>query len=47
MAGVLDGVKVVAMELMEATPAASVWLADWGVDTFMCFHNIRGGLEKI
>jgi len=32
MSGVLDGVKVVSMELMEATPAASVWLADWGAD---------------
>jgi len=32
MAGVLDGVKVVSMELMEATPAASVWLADWGAE---------------
>ena len=32
MSGVLEGVKVVSMELMEATPAASVWLADWGAD---------------
>ena len=32
MAGVLDGLKVLSMELMEAVPAASVWLADWGAD---------------
>ncbi|MFC1991759.1 CaiB/BaiF CoA transferase family protein [Chloroflexota bacterium] len=32
MAGVLDGLKVVSMELMEAIPAASVWLADWGAE---------------
>ncbi len=32
MSGVLDGVRVVSMELMEATPAATVWLADWGAE---------------
>jgi crotonobetainyl-CoA:carnitine CoA-transferase CaiB-like acyl-CoA transferase len=32
MAGLLEGIKVLSMELMEATPAASVWLADWGAD---------------
>ncbi|MBN2238974.1 MAG: CoA transferase [Dehalococcoidales bacterium] len=32
MAGLLDGIKVVSMEHMEAMPAASVWLADWGAD---------------
>ena len=32
MAGVLEGTKVVSMELMEAAPAASVWLADWGAE---------------
>lgn len=30
MAGLLEGLKVLSMELMEAVPAASVWLADWG-----------------
>jgi len=32
MAGILEGLKVVSMELMEAVPAASVWLADWGAE---------------
>jgi len=32
MPGVLDGLKVLSMELMEAVPAASVWMADWGAD---------------
>jgi crotonobetainyl-CoA:carnitine CoA-transferase CaiB-like acyl-CoA transferase len=32
MAGILDGLKVVSMEHMEAIPAASVWLADWGAE---------------
>lgn len=32
MAGILDGLKVVSMDLMEAGPAASVWFADWGAD---------------
>jgi crotonobetainyl-CoA:carnitine CoA-transferase CaiB-like acyl-CoA transferase len=32
MAGVLEGLKVIAMEHMEAIPVASVWMADWGAD---------------
>ena len=32
MTGLLDGLKVVSMELMEAAPAATVWLADWGAE---------------
>ncbi|MFC2014492.1 CaiB/BaiF CoA transferase family protein [Chloroflexota bacterium] len=32
MAGLLEGLKVVSMEHMEAIPAASVWLADWGAE---------------
>jgi crotonobetainyl-CoA:carnitine CoA-transferase CaiB-like acyl-CoA transferase len=32
MSGVLEGLKVVSMEHMEAIPAASVWLADWGAE---------------
>lgn len=32
MSGLLEGLKVVAMEHMEAIPAATVWLADWGAD---------------
>lgn len=32
MAGLLKGLKVLSMELMEAVPSASVWLADWGAD---------------
>ena len=32
MSGILEGVKVVSMELMEATPAATCWLGDWGAD---------------
>ncbi len=32
MTGVLEGLKVISMELMEATPAATCWLADWGAD---------------
>ncbi|HLB28320.1 MAG TPA: CoA transferase [Dehalococcoidales bacterium] len=32
MAGLLEGLKVLSMELMEAIPSASVWLADWGAD---------------
>jgi crotonobetainyl-CoA:carnitine CoA-transferase CaiB-like acyl-CoA transferase len=30
MASLLDGLKVISMEHMKATPAASVCLADWG-----------------
>jgi len=32
MAGVLDGLKVLSMELMEAMPSTTVWMADWGAD---------------
>ncbi len=32
MAGLLEGLRVVSMEHMEAIPAASVWLADWGAE---------------
>jgi crotonobetainyl-CoA:carnitine CoA-transferase CaiB-like acyl-CoA transferase len=32
MAGILEGLKIVSMEHMEAIPAASVWLADWGAE---------------
>jgi crotonobetainyl-CoA:carnitine CoA-transferase CaiB-like acyl-CoA transferase len=32
MAGILRGLKVIAMEHMEAIPAASVWMADWGAE---------------
>ena len=32
MAGLLEGLKVLSMELMEAVPSASVWLADWGAE---------------
>ena len=32
MSGVLEGLKVLSMELMEAIPAATVWMADWGAD---------------
>lgn len=32
MSGILEGVRVVSMELMEAIPAGSVWLADWGAE---------------
>jgi crotonobetainyl-CoA:carnitine CoA-transferase CaiB-like acyl-CoA transferase len=32
MAGVLEGLKVIAMEHMEAIPVASVWMADWGAE---------------
>ncbi|MFC1952535.1 CaiB/BaiF CoA transferase family protein [Chloroflexota bacterium] len=32
MAGVLDGLKVISMELMEATPAATCWMGDWGAE---------------
>ena len=32
MENILDGVKVVSLEHMEAAPAASVWLADWGAE---------------
>jgi crotonobetainyl-CoA:carnitine CoA-transferase CaiB-like acyl-CoA transferase len=32
MSGVLEGLKVIAMEHMEAIPVASVWMADWGAD---------------
>ena len=32
MSGLLDGVKVISMELMEAMPSASVWMADWGAE---------------
>jgi crotonobetainyl-CoA:carnitine CoA-transferase CaiB-like acyl-CoA transferase len=32
MTSILDGIKVVSMEHMEAIPAASVWLADWGAE---------------
>lgn len=32
MSGMLEGIKIVSMEHMEAMPAASVWLADWGAE---------------
>jgi crotonobetainyl-CoA:carnitine CoA-transferase CaiB-like acyl-CoA transferase len=32
MPGVLEGLKVVAMEHMEAVPVATLWMADWGAD---------------
>ena len=32
MSGVLEGVKVIAMEHMEAIPVATVWMADWGAE---------------
>ncbi|MFC2038975.1 CaiB/BaiF CoA transferase family protein [Chloroflexota bacterium] len=32
MSGVLEGLKVVAMEHMEAVPVATLWMADWGAD---------------
>ncbi|MFC1900828.1 CaiB/BaiF CoA transferase family protein [Chloroflexota bacterium] len=32
MPGILEGLKVISMEHMEAIPSASVWLADWGAD---------------
>ncbi|MFC2057164.1 CoA transferase, partial [Chloroflexota bacterium] len=32
MAGILEGLKVVSMELQEAIPAATLWMADWGAD---------------
>ncbi|MFC1920913.1 CaiB/BaiF CoA transferase family protein [Chloroflexota bacterium] len=32
IAGILEGLKVISMEHMEAIPAASVWFADWGAD---------------
>jgi len=32
MAGILEGLKVIAMEHMEAIPVASLWMADWGAD---------------
>ena len=32
MSNLLEGVKVIAVEHMEAMPAASVWLADWGAE---------------
>jgi crotonobetainyl-CoA:carnitine CoA-transferase CaiB-like acyl-CoA transferase len=32
MSGVLEGLKVIAMEHMEAIPVASVWMADWGAE---------------
>ncbi len=32
MSQLLEGLKIVAMEHMEAMPAASVWLADWGAE---------------
>lgn len=32
MAGLLEGIKVVSMEHMEAVPAATLWMADWGAD---------------
>ena len=34
MAGVLEGLKVVAMEHMEAIPVATLWMADWGAEVF-------------
>ena len=32
MPGVLEGIKVVSMEHMEAVPVATLWMADWGAD---------------
>lgn len=32
MKNILEGLKVISMEHMEAAPAASVWLADWGAE---------------
>ncbi|MFC1920917.1 CaiB/BaiF CoA transferase family protein [Chloroflexota bacterium] len=32
MPGILEGLKVVAMEHMEAVPVATLWMADWGAD---------------
>jgi len=32
MAGILEGLKVVSVELQEAIPAATAWMADWGAD---------------
>jgi len=32
LAGILEGLKVISMEHMEAIPAATVWLADWGAE---------------
>lgn len=32
MSQMLEGLKVISMEHMEAMPAASVWLADWGAE---------------
>ena len=32
MSGILEGLKVVAMEHMEAVPVATLWMADWGAD---------------
>ena len=32
MAGVLEGLRVVAMEHMEAIPASTLWMADWGAE---------------
>jgi crotonobetainyl-CoA:carnitine CoA-transferase CaiB-like acyl-CoA transferase len=50
MTGILEGLTVVSMELMEATPAASVWLADWGADVIKVeplggeqFRGMAGG----
>ena len=34
MAGILEGLKVVAMEHMEAVPVATLWMADWGAEVF-------------
>ena len=32
MPGLLEGIKVVSTELMEAVPVASLWMADWGAE---------------
>lgn len=32
MNNILEGLKVISLEHMEAAPAASVWLADWGAE---------------
>ncbi|MFC2020462.1 CaiB/BaiF CoA transferase family protein [Chloroflexota bacterium] len=32
MAGLLEGLRIVSMEQMEAIPTTGVWLADWGAD---------------
>ncbi|UCD09983.1 MAG: CoA transferase [Dehalococcoidales bacterium] len=49
MENMLDGVSVVSLEHMEAAPAASVWLADWGAEVIkvesLQGERWRGGSE--